>query len=275
LRALQSIRALLEERQPTRQQVRLVRASAMICTVAGEIMFNLGQFKKAHEWYMAAEHAAYDVGDRYLLDIALAGQAYLPTYSDDPRGVLTLLERRLDSGPVPSPAMAWLWGFKARAHAALGESIEFERSIEFAHEALARSRPELISPGIFSFVPEKLAFYEASGAVRLNKPDNALSSADHALSLYDPTETTEPTLTRLERASALAQAGEVEEGCRAAIDALLDPNTFHGITVRTYARRFDETVRGIQSPGTREWRQVLAEKHEQRKALSRRNGIAP
>lgn len=264
LQALHSIRMLLEERQPTRQQVRLIRASAMVSTVVGEIMFNVGQFGKAREWYKTAEYTATDIGDRYLLDIALAGQAYLPTYSDDPRGVLALIAPRLDSDPRPSPAIAWLWGFKARAHAVLGESSDFERSIGHAQDALARSPQELITAGIFSFLPEKLAFYEATGAVQLNKPETAVTAADRALSLYDPSETTEPTLVRLERASALVRAGEIPEACRVASDALLDPSTYHAVTVRAYARKFDDLIRGIQSPETREWRQVLAETYGRR-----------
>lgn len=272
LRTLRSIRTLLEERQPTRQQVRLLQASAMVGTVVGEIMFNLGRFGKANEWYKIAEHAAYDAGDRYLLDVALAGQAYLPTYSDNPRGVLALLAPRLDSGPAPSPAVAWLWGFKARAHAALGEPDEFQYSIECAQESLTRSRAELVAPGIFSFLPEKLAFYEATGAVRLNQPSRAISAADRALSLYDPSETTEPTLARLERASGLALAGEVPEASRVATDAILDPNTYHGVTVRAYAWRFDQLVRGIQSHETREWRLVLAEMYGRKIMTSRQDG---
>ena len=270
LMTLHSIRALLEERQPTGQQVRLVRVSAKLSTVVGEILFNVGQFSKAHEWYRTAEHAAYDARDQYLMDIALAGQAYLPTYSEDPRGVLALLAPRLDADPAPSPAIAWLWGFKARAHAALSESDDFQRSIEHSRECLVRSPAELITPGIFSFLPEKLAFYEATGAVRLNESQTAVSAADHALALYDPSETTEPALAKLERASALAQAGEIPEACRVAKDALLDPNTYHGVTVRTYARRFDHTIRGIQSRETREWREVLAEVHGGKNAVSRR-----
>lgn len=265
---LHSIRALLEERQPTRQQVRLIQASARLSTVVGEIMFNVGQFGKAREWYKTAEHAAFDVGDRYLADIALAGQAYLPTYSDDPRGVIALLMPRLGSNPVPTPAIAWLWGFKARAHASLGEPDEFQRSIERAQEALGRSRPELVTTGICSFLPEKLAFYEATGAVRLARPDSAVSAADRALSLYDPSETTEPALARLERASALVQSGEVPEACRVAKDALVDPNTYHGVTVRTYAGRFDELVRGIQLPETREWREVHAGIYGRKRAIA-------
>src|SRR5260370_6392887 len=267
---LHSIRALLEERQPTRQQIRLVRVSAKLSTVIGEIMFNVGEFSKAHDWYKTAEHAAYDVGDQYLVEIALAGQAYLPTYSNDRRGVLALLMPRLEADPTPSPAIAWLWGFKARAHAALSESDQFQRSIECARECLARSPEEMIIPGIFSFLPEKLAFYEATGAVRLNEPDSAVTAADRALSLYDPSETTEPTLAKLERASALAQAGEIPQACRVAKDALLGPNTYHGVTVRTYARRLDQTIRGIQSPETSEWRQVLAQVHGRKNNVSKR-----
>jgi hypothetical protein len=91
-----------------------------------------------------------------------------------------------------------------------------------------------------------------------------MAAADHALSLYDLSETTEPTLAKLERASALAEAGEVPEACRIAKTALLDPNTYHGLTVRTYADRFDHLIRAIQSPETREWREVRADIHGQK-----------
>jgi transcriptional regulator with XRE-family HTH domain len=268
LKSLQSIRRLLDERQPTRHQVRLVKASSKLCTVVGEIMFNIGQFQKAREWYVTAEHAAYDIGDRYLADIALAGQAYLPTYSEDPNGVLTLLGPRLESNPSPSPAVAWLWGFTARAHATLNNPKGFKFAIERAQNSLEHSSPALIAPGIFSFLPEKLAFYEATGAVRLNDTDRALSAANRALAMYDLSETTEPALAKLERASALARGGEVPEACRVATAALLDRKTYHGVTVRTYARKFDDLVHDIDLPETREWREVRAEVHGQRTAIA-------
>jgi hypothetical protein len=260
IRALRTVRALLEERQPTRQQIRLVRVSAMLSEVVGEILFQAGHFGKAREWYRAAAHAASDVGDRYLMDIALAGQAYLPTYSDGPRGVLSLLAPRLESNPRPSPAVAWLWGFKARAHATLGEAAEFRRSIDHAHEFMDRSPAELVKPGIFSRLPENLLFYEATGAVALGQPEIAISAADRAFPLLAPGDT-DKVLVRLERASALAQSGEIPEACRVAREALLDPGFYHDAGVRSYAVRFDRQVRGIQSPETREWRQVLADTH--------------
>jgi len=267
LKSIHSIRSLLEQRQPTRHQIRLVQASAKLCTVVGEIMFNIGQFENARQWYMTAEHAAHDVGDRFLADIALAGHAYLPTYSDDPRGVLALLEPRLGGNPPPSPAIAWLWGFKARAHAVLKEMSSFGYAIEKARENLERSPADLVAPGIFSFLPEKLAFYEAVGAVWLSDTSRAMSAADCALSLYDPSETTEPTLVRLQRASALVQSGEVPEACQVAKTALLDRQTYHGVTVRTYARKFNDLIGDRKSPEISEWRAVRTEIHGKR-ALS-------
>ena len=252
---LRGVRSLLVERQPTRLQARLVRISAKLSTVVGEIMMNVGRFAHAREWYKAAEYAAGDAGDRYLTDITLAGQAYLPTYSDDPRGVIALLAPRLDGrDPTPSPAISFLWGLTARAHAALGEAAEFNQAIENARECLERSPTEFLTPGIFSFTPEKLAFYEADGAVLCNEPHRATTAADRALSLYDVTAIAEPALVRLEKARALVQSGEVLEAYRVAIEAVSDHDAFRSATVRTRAQRFDRSVRASRGHVASEWR---------------------
>jgi transcriptional regulator with XRE-family HTH domain len=262
LKAMRAVRGLLEERQPTRHQARLGRVTAMLATVAGECLFNAGQFASAGEWYACAAHAARDAGDGYLADIALCGQAYLPTYSGDPRGVIALLEPRLAVAAGPSPAVAWLWGFLARAYAATRQHAQFARAIDQAAEALDRSPSEQVRPGIFSFRPEKLAFYTATSAVQLGDSRRALDAADCAIALYPAGETTEPTLARLERASALAGSGEVGEACRAATATIIDPGTYHGVTVRQYAAAFDARLPG-DCPDVRQWRDVLAAVHAQ------------
>jgi hypothetical protein len=143
--------------------------------------------------------------------------------------VIALLGPRLDASPGPSPAVANLWGLRARAHAMLGEATEFQRSVECARESLARSRAELIGSGILYFAPANLAFYEATAAVKLGRPVIAIGAADRALSLFDPVEEIDLTLSRLNRAAALAQLGEVDEACRVATGALLDLRTYHGL----------------------------------------------
>jgi hypothetical protein len=265
LRSLRSVRALLEERQPTRQQVRLVRVSAMLSTVVGQILFHAASFGKAREWYLTAAHAAEDAGDRYLMDIALAGQAYVPTYTDDPGGVLDLVGPRLAQDPKASPATAWLWAFAARAHAAQGDRVGFQRSVACAHECMERSSAQQVRPGVFARQPANLLFYEATGAVALGLHGAAISAADRAFARI-PSGDSDRVLVRLEKASALAGSGEIPEACRVAIDALRQPGFYHDVGVRTYAVKFDRVIRGIQAPHTKEWRQVLADTYGSRRA---------
>jgi tetratricopeptide (TPR) repeat protein len=254
-----SIRRLVRSGQRTAHRVRLIQACSRFATIVGEVLFIEGRFDRAQDWYSTAYRAALDIGDRYIADIALAGHAYLAIYSDDPRGVLHIVDARLAGRHDATPAIAWLWAFKAKAHAALGERAEAERAFAKSHHALDSSQTDLIRPGIFSFVPEKLALYQANAFVALQDVDGALWAADEALRRYDMRETTEPALVRFERASALVQAGELEEACRYATGTVLDPRTYPCVTVRSRARQFDALLGNIDAPVIREWREILSE----------------
>jgi hypothetical protein len=96
--------------------------------------------------------------------------------------------------------------------------------------------------------------------VALGQPGPAISAADRAAAYLSHGDT-DRILVRLEMARALAQSGEVPEACQVATDALLQPGFYHDVGVRAYATKFDRQIRGIQSPETREWRQVLADTH--------------
>jgi transcriptional regulator with XRE-family HTH domain len=254
-----SVRRLVHEQQKTAHRVRLIRTGAQFATVIGEILFNHGSFELATTWYRTAYHAAVDIGDRYLADIALAGQSYIPTYSDDPRGVLAITSARLDRRTAASPALAWLWSFNAKAHAALGQVEPARLAFDRARETLDDSPMSQVRPGIFSFVQEKLAFYEAAAFVTLGDPQRAIEATDRALNLYDPRETTEPALVRFERASALVQSGELDEGCRYAAATVLDPRTFPSVTVRSRGRKFDAMLGARRSATIDAWRTVMRE----------------
>jgi hypothetical protein len=252
------IRELLTQVQSLTVHRELVRCGAMFATIVGEILFNEGRFPLARRWYGVARRAAEEAQDQYLADIALAGSTYIPTYAPDPRGVLDQVDPRLGSARNPSPAIAWLWGFKAKAHATLGDSQAFQHAIAASRRTLDTSPPHLLQPGIFSFLPEKLAFYEARGWVELLDAERASQAADRAVGMYDLTETTEPALVRFEQASAFAQAGELAQACRTATDAVLDRHTYHSVTVITRANEFDRLLGASNNAAVRGWRELLA-----------------
>jgi transcriptional regulator with XRE-family HTH domain len=251
----QSVRGCLEGRLSTHHRVRLVRAAGRLANVMGEILFNQGRFAAARQWYETSIHAARDIGDLYSEDIALAGLSYLPTYSDEPGEVLDTLAVRLDQNPDEGPAVAWLWGMAARAHASLGDADQFAACIEKASRALERSTPDQIETGIFSFRPEKLAFYEAIGHSRLQRADATADAARRAIALYDPQETMEPALVQLEYATALLSSGEVEEACVTATRAVTDTRTFLGAVVTGRAVQFDAALSDVRGRAVADWRQ--------------------
>lgn len=264
------LRVLLGARQTMRDQRELARLGAMFGTIVGEILFDQGHFPLARHWYATARRAATEAGDAYLADIALGGTTYLPAYTGDPHGVLDLVTARLDENPAPTPAVAWLWAYAAKAYAALGDRPRFQQAIDHAHTALDRSSPELIRPGILSFRPQKLSFYEARGWVDLHDADRATQAAAAALALYQPptpadrprvdgSDKIDAILVRLDQATALLHAHEPEQACRLATAAVRDPVADHNTGIVTRAREFDRQL-GTQTgraDAVRDWRDYL------------------
>jgi hypothetical protein len=253
-----SVRESLTHRQPVEAQRRLARVGSKLSTIAAEILFNCNQYPLARRWYSAASRAAGEGGDRYLADIALASSAYLPTYSGDPRGVLAHVTPRLEQAVGATPAIAWLWGFAALAHAALGDRAAFERANEKSRSVLNRCSPDLLQPGIFSFLPEKQAFYEARGWADLGDVEGTGKATSRALQTYDPTDSSDPTLVRLAYACVLAKQGEIEEACRVGTEAIRDPHTLPVISVVVRAHEFDDLLKACGS-ATADWREALSE----------------
>lgn len=66
----------------------------------------------------------------------------------------------------------------------------------------------------------------------------------------------------MDKASALAQAGEVPEACNLAKHALLDPHTYHSVAIVIRTREFDALLGDDRAPVVRDWREVLATIHQ-------------
>ena len=258
LTEFRGVRMLLERRQRTADQVRLTRVAARLAIAMGNIVFDENDFPNAGRWYHAGQQAATEAGDQYLADMALGLLGYLPAYSGDPGAVLALIDPRLDQTKItPTPAVAFLWASKARAHATLGEKIAFRHAINRARRALDASPGHDSRYSAFTFPPGKLFFYQATGCARLGDVEGATEAADRALGLYDLTMTGDPALVRFDKATALAKAGELAEATQVASHALLDQYTYPGSSVLARAREFDALLGEPRTPAVRDWREIL------------------
>jgi hypothetical protein len=165
---------------------------------------------------------------RPRLVVTIAGETYLFTYADDPEGVIDRVATRLDAAVGATPALAWLWAFRAKAH--------------------ARLQP-------------KLHFYEARARVDLGQGHRASAAATRALDLYEPSELNVP-LTRFEQASACAVLGDLDEACRIAGEAVGDHRNGRAVAILLRAYEFDSLVGAASNAAAvGEWREVLASVH--------------
>lgn len=252
---LSTVRELLKNHQPNAVQQRLARVGAQLSFVIGEHMFTLHQPELAHRWWRTAVQAAEEAGDRHFADHAWAACAYLPTYRGDPDGVLARVTPRLEQATKATPAIAWMWGLAAMAHAALGDRDAFERANTRARNTLARCAPDSLTPSLFSFLPRKQAFYETRGYAELGFVEGAKDAASRALADYQSA-AMNALLTRLAYASALAKAGELEEACSLAT-AAIKCREVPALPVVVRAREFDALLKP-NTPAVLQWRETLA-----------------
>ncbi|GAA3798449.1 hypothetical protein GCM10022226_17240 [Sphaerisporangium flaviroseum] len=255
---LESVKDLLKRRQPVEAQRRLIRIGAKLSIVVGEIMFCANHFPLARRWFAAAARAAEEAGDRYLADLVLASTALIPTYSSDPHVVLSTVAPRLENAVGATPAIAWMWGFAALAHASLGDRDAFERAVSRSGKTLDRCPMDSLQPGILSFQLERLTFYEARGRADLGDLDGTADAVSRVLSSYDSGASNDPALARFAYACALVKAGEVEEACRLATTALRESPTRPSVTVVVRAHEFDDLLRPSGSV-TADWREALSD----------------
>ncbi|WP_214412921.1 hypothetical protein [Sphaerisporangium fuscum] len=258
LLCLTSIRELLAHRQLTDAQRRLVRVGASLSLVVGVAMFCANQFPLARRWYAAATRAAEEAGDQRLSDLALANTALLPTYSGDAPGVLALVTPRLEQVTGATPAIAWMWGFAALAHASLGDRDAFERAISRSRTTLERCEPAHQQSGALSFQPQRQMFYETRGRADLGDLEGTADAATRALAAYDPTDNADPALVRFAYACALVKAGEIEEACHIATAAIRDPSTCPSHVVVVRAHEFDALL-ATSGSVTADWQEALSE----------------
>lgn len=249
------VAGLIAQPQRLADKVGLVRSAGNLAGLIGKIHFESnGQYREAERWYQESLAAALEIGDRHLADLALLGLAFLPLYQRDYREVLALTGPRLDHpGNNLTVGVAALNGLAARAHAALGEDAACQRDLDTAQDVLERAPQPEVS-GFLEFNPARLEFYRADAALTLSDTGGAIRAADRAASLFDSNVNGDRVLVRFDKAAALSIAGEREEACRVATEAISDPNLLFGTSVKARAEDFDNELGTTSAPAVRDWR---------------------
>jgi tetratricopeptide (TPR) repeat protein len=224
LQDFRQLQAILSRPQPLMFQTRLYRVMAQLAGQIGFTLMGLGALRESLGWSHTAHLAADEIGDRLLLVWLTAWEA-MPYFWDTrltERAIALCETAQLMAGSPPTAAAAFAASVQARAYARLSrrrEALDAMNKAEAMFGCL-----ELADGGPipqFAFDEQRLWYDRQNTLTRLGETKAAMEAQEYALSLTSSeTNTVEPAMIQLDRASCLITINEVDEGCALACRAL-------------------------------------------------------
>jgi transcriptional regulator with XRE-family HTH domain len=194
----------------------------------------------ARKRYAAARGYAEQARHPLLAAYMQASLGHFAVESGDPLHGRTLLDQvreEIKDVDVPDAARAWLASLHALAHVALGDRAATLVDLRAAEAFATSDRGEPHWPWVFAFDSSKVARYQATAFARLGDIQAARSAFVAAASALTSPKSRALALT--DQAHALARAGQVDEACWLATDALSTGRTYGSerITERVVSMR--------------------------------------
>ncbi|MEU5209572.1 transcriptional regulator [Streptomyces sp. NPDC020742] len=201
----------------------LFAAAARLTEFAGYTALDTGQPGLAQRYYIQALRLAQAADDRcYGGYVLAAGLSHLAVDSGCAREAVQLARAAQEGtrGQAPLAAQALFYVAEARGYALLGDSRMCGMLGDKAMEALTHAAPADTPEWIAHFDRAYLADELAHCYRDLQQPRQAARRATEALARHPRNRVRRRTIDLLLLASALVQAGDVEEACRAAEQAV-------------------------------------------------------
>ncbi len=208
-----------------------------LCSIAGEsalligtLLFDLGFYAQARDYYTSAIIAAQEATHYTLQAIAWGWMSLTWTYSRNTQEALTCAQeaRRLSTWSTSITVRAWLAAVEAETQANVQNRDACLKALDEAEIIESQRQPEQ-DHYLTSFDRLQLAGYKGVCFLQLSHPENTqrvslLTSAQRTLN--QALTETEPVIFRLrptllsDLAGVFIQQGEISEACNHAIQAL-------------------------------------------------------
>ena len=188
---------------------RLVRVAAQMSGLMCLLFVKLDERAAFRRWAETARAAAAEAGDARTFSWVLAQEAYGYFYCGDLSGAVSVarhaqgLMRR-----TPCAGAALATALEARAHAARGDAREARRALDRAESLLSSLDAGSVTGSAFGYSESLFRFHVGNAYTRLHAIGLALRAQERALKVCPPGDYTDWALTRLDRASCLAYAGD-------------------------------------------------------------------
>jgi tetratricopeptide (TPR) repeat protein len=204
----------LAQAAPSKFQSRAVSAYAELTQLVGWLCFNMGSYRSAQHYYDEARSAAHDAQNVELVTYILCTMSHLATWQGKPRiGIDHAVAAAVWAEQAQNPiARAYAADVAVRAYVADNQADRYRETLDREYAALRAARAA--EPTAFWWYFYDESFYwrtEGECALKLQRPDAAMTALDKSLTLVDPTNLHNYTFRLLFRAEARIQQAEITE----------------------------------------------------------------
>ncbi len=223
LQHLRMVSRFLKTTQPTDLHRGLALAAGETAVVAGWLSFyDLNDRTDALVYYSIAAKAAREAGNHGLATYALGQMSFLPAYAGKAKDALLFVDRAAHEAAygVSAKTSGWLAATQAEAEAKLGDRPASLRSLDRAERALAAAGDQEHPPWIEYFDQSRLAGHKGACYTWLGEAEQACQALDEALGHLGPSAPKRRSVVLADKAAALIERKELDEGCRVAGQAL-------------------------------------------------------
>lgn len=259
---LAELRSALSRGHSASAMRRLTRVAALMAGLMCLTLIKLDERDSFRKWARTARIAAEEIGDAETSSWVFAQEAYGHYYAGDfPRAIALacraqeLAHNNYYVGGVLAAAL------EARAQASMGRSQETHDALHRAESALSHLRDRDLGTSAFSYNEAQLRFHEGNAYTHLHDTRAAWEAQQRALELYPMADYLDRALIVLDRASCLAEDGDVSGAVEHALQSLaeLSESQRRGIiTLRAQEIISSLSSRGQQLATTREFQELLA-----------------
>ncbi len=207
---------------PETFQQRALSAYAELTALVGWLCVNMGDYRSAQYYYDDARGAAHDAQNVELVTYTLCAMSQLAAHQGKPRvGIDHALAAAVWADQAHSPlARAYAADVAVRAYSDDNQPDKCRETLDQEYTALHAVRADEPAADWWYFYDE--SFYwstEARCALKLQRPDAAMTALDKSLMLVDPAHLHNRSLWLLRRAEARIQQAEITEASSIVADA--------------------------------------------------------
>ena len=209
--AQRQVMARLAAAGPDQLRPRVLAVHAELSQIAGFQLFNLGDFRAAQHYYEQARTAAHEAHDLELVAKTLSNMSQLALWQGRPRiGIDHALAAQEWAGKSGSRyARGAAAKFAASVYAANSQADRCRAALDVMHASVSGSDDGKPAPS-WAFTIDESFYWSVKSecALRLGRYEEALTAAETALSLMDPTDRLNYLHTVADQAEAHVQQAD-------------------------------------------------------------------